>query len=320
MLPPVLGADAIKAALPWPKLITALRDGFAAGAELPARHHHAIPRPGQPDGVLLLMPAWQPGGATGVKLVHICSGNERRGLPTVQGLYILFDGPTGTPLAILDGTALTLRRTAATSALAASYLARPDAAEMVLVGAGALAPHMALAHAAVRPIRHVRVWNRTLDRALDVAGQLAASGLAVEAVSDLEKAVRGADLVSCCTMSTAALVRGEWLKPGVHLDLVGAFTSEMREVDGAAVARASVHVDTLEGALAEGGDLLQAIEEGLFAADRIRSDLAGLCGGRHPGRTAADEITLFKSVGCALEDLVAARLVVEQGREGAACG
>jgi alanine dehydrogenase len=305
-------AAPVEAALPWPALVDALRAGFRAGAELPVRHHHSIPRPGQDDAVLLLMPAWQKGGATGVKLVHICSGNEAQGLPTVQGLFVLFDGPTGTPRAVLDGTALTLRRTAATSALAADFLARPDAERLLVVGAGALAPQLARAHAARRPIRRIQVWNRTAERAAALAGRLAADGLAAEPAPDLEGAVREADIVTCCTMSREPLVRGAWLKPGAHVDLVGAFTPAMRESDDEVMRRGSVFVDTFDGALTEAGDVLLALASGALERAAIRADLMGLCRGEHPGRTAPEEITVFKSVGSALEDLVAARLVVER--------
>jgi ornithine cyclodeaminase len=305
------GATAVEAALPYDRLVEGLRQGFRAGATAPVRHHHAVPRPGQDPAVLLLMPAWQEGAVTGVKLVHIASGNDARGLPSVQGVYVLFDGPTGTPLAVMDGTALTVRRTAAASALAASFLAREDARVLVMVGTGGMAPHLVRAHAAVRPIAEVRLWNRSRPRAETLAAALAGEGFAVAVADDLEAAVRVADIVSCATMSKAPLVRGAWLKPGAHVDLVGAFTPEMRESDDEVMRRGEVFVDTLEGALAEAGDILLAIASGALVRERIRADLHGLCAGRHPGRSDPAAITVFKSVGTALEDLVAARLVHE---------
>jgi ornithine cyclodeaminase len=259
--------------------------------------------------VLLLMPAWQPGAVTGVKLVHICAGNEARGLPSVQALYILFDGPTGTPLAVMDGTALTLRRTAATSALAAGWLARADSRRLLVIGAGALAPHLARAHAAVRPVDEIRIWNRTESRAGAVAGALAAEGLPVTSTADLDGSLGWADIVSCGTMSTEPLVKGALLRQGTHVDLVGAFTPTMRESDDETMRRARVYVDARDGALAEAGDLLLAIEAGAFSAADICGDLFELARGSVAGRTSDDEITLFKSVGNALEDLAAARLV-----------
>jgi ornithine cyclodeaminase len=304
-----IDAAAVEAALPYDRLIEALRRGFREGATAPVRHHHAVPRPGQDPAMLLLMPAWQAGGMTGVKLVHIASGNDARGLPSVQGVYLLFDGPTGTPLAVMDGTALTVRRTAAASALAAACLARADARVLTMVGAGGMAPHLVRAHAAVRPIEEVRVWNRARPRAEALAAALAGEGFEVAVADDLEAAVRDADLVSCATMSREPLVRGAWLKPGAHVDLVGAFTPEMRESDDEVMRRGEVFVDTLEGALAEAGDILLAIRSGALAKERIRADLRGLCAGEHPGRSDPAAITVFKSVGTALEDLVAARLV-----------
>lgn len=309
-MPHYFDAAAVHAALPYPRLIAGLEAAFAAGAEVPVRHHHNIPRPGQEPGVLLLMPAWQPGEVTGVKLVHICAGNERRGLPSVQGLYVLFDGPTGTPLAMMDGTALTLRRTAATSAMAAGWLARADARRLLVIGAGALGPHLARAHSAARPIEAIRIWNRTADRAVAVADALQAEGLPAEATVDLDAALGWADIVSCGTMSREPLVKGRLLRPGAHVDLVGAFTATMRESDDAAMGRARVFVDARDAALAEAGDILLAIAAGAFTAGDIQADLFELARGNAAGRRSDDEITLFKSVGNALEDLAAARLVV----------
>jgi ornithine cyclodeaminase len=302
-------ATAVETALAYPALIERLRDAFSAPTELPVRHHHAVPRPGQEPAVLLLMPAWREGEVTGVKLVHIASGNEAKGLPSVQGVYVLFDGPTGTPLAVMDGTALTVRRTAAASALAASFLARRDAKVMAMLGAGAMAPHLVRAHAAVRRIVEVRVWNRARARAAALVDQLAGEGFEASVAEEPEAAVRGADLVSCATMSRSPLVRGAWLEPGTHLDLVGAFTPEMRESDDEAMRRGHVFVDTFAGAMAEAGDILQAIQAGALTREHIRADLFGLCAGAHPGRTDERAITVFKSVGTALEDLVAAKLV-----------
>ncbi len=309
-----LDAAAVAAALPYRPLIDALREAFAAGAAAPVRHHHAIPRPGREPVTLLLMPAWRAGDVTGVKLVHVASGNQELGLPSVQGVYLLFDGPTGTPLAALDGTALTLRRTAAASALAASFLARPDAGALALLGAGAMAPHLARAHATVRPIRSIRLWNRSRPRAEALAEALRGDGFTVILADTAEAAVRGADIVSCATMSREPLVRGAWLSPGAHVDLVGAFTPEMRESDDELMRQAEVFVDTFAGALAEAGDIVLAIAAGALDREAIRGDLHALCAGLHPGRTGRDAVTVFKSVGTALEDLVAAKLVHRAAR------
>ena len=191
-----------------------------------------------------------------------------------------------------------------------------------MVGAGALAPHLIAAHESQRPIRQVEIWNRRPERAETLAAALRNSGHEVRAVTDLEAAARKADIISCATLSSRPLIGGAWLKPGAHLDLVGAFTPAMRESDDAAAARASIFVDTRAGALKEAGDIVQPLETGVIGEAAIRADLFDLCRGLHPGRTDADEVTLFKSVGTALEDLVAAAFALERrqsavgGREG----
>jgi ornithine cyclodeaminase len=257
------------------------------------------------------MPAWTAvaqGGFLGVKIVSVFPDNGARGLPSVLGTYLLMDGETGKPVAALDGTRVTLWRTAAASALAARHLARPEATRMVMVGAGALAPFLIRAHASQRPIASVTLWNHNAEKARRTAAELARQGLPVQATEDLEAAVRGADLVSCATLSTAPLVRGAWLKAGAHLDLVGAFNLAMREADDAALQRACVYVDT-PAARTEGGDVALALAAGAISPSDIKGDLFTLCRGEAPGRARADEITAFKSVGTAIEDLAAAMLV-----------
>lgn len=311
----VLDQDDIARLLAPRDCIAALREGFRSAIETPLRHHHTIDR-GSEAATLLLMPAWHGAavghGYLGVKLVSVFPENGRRGLGAVQGTYVLMAGDTGQPLAVLDGKAITVRRTAAASALAADYLARPDASRMVMIGAGAMAPHLIEAHAAVRPISEVAIWNRDPEKALSLAADLDRPGRRVRATSDLEVAIREADLVSAATLSAMPLVRGEWLTPGTHVDLVGGFTPDMREADDEAVRRASVFVDTRAGAGHEAGDIVQALASGALAPDGIRADLFELCRGLHRGRGSGAEITLFKSVGTALEDLAAAALVFER--------
>jgi ornithine cyclodeaminase len=272
-----------------------------------------MPRPDEPPATLLLMPAWDrpdttSSGCVGVKVVSVYPGNAARRKATVMGTYLLMDGMTGEPSAVIDGRALTLWRTAAASALAASFLAAKGAARLVMVGAGAVARCLIPAHASVRPIADVLIWNRDRDRAGELAGELSGQGYAIGATDDLEAAVREADIVSCATFSTEPLVRGAWLKRGAHLDLVGSFTPQMRECDEEAVRRASLYVDTREGALKEAGDLILAFQAGVKRPSDIAGDLFDLCRGDAPGRRSDGEITLFKSVGTALEDLAAAKL------------
>lgn len=305
-------AAAVEAALPDMAMVDRLAEAFAAGCDVPLRHHHTIAVPNAPDATLLLMPAWRPGGAVGIKSVTVFPGNAALGKPSVMGVYLLLDGRTGEPKALLDGRMLTLRRTAGTSALVARHLARPDARTLLVVGAGALAGHLARAHAAIRPIAETLVWNRSPPRARELAQDLTKAGQTARAAPDLESAVRAADIVTCATLSKEPLVMGAWLKPGAHVDLVGGFTPAMREADDEAIRRARVFVDTREGAMKESGDIAQPIANGVLRAEAIVADIAELCRSQKPGRRDQNEITLFKSVGNALEDLAAAELVLER--------
>lgn len=313
----VIPAAAIEACLTFPDLVESLRRGFRAGVTTPVRHHHAIEKPDGPDGTLLLMPAWadfvaqghSDRGYTGIKIVTVVPDNPERGKPTITGIYVLMSGKSGEPLAILDGQALTVWRTAAASALAARYLAREDSRRLLMVGAGAMAPYLIRAHASVRPIEEVLVWNRSPQKARDLVSALPKRSFHLSATEDLEGAVRGADVISCATISGEALIKGAWLAPGTHLDFVGAFKPDLRESDAAVWRRARAFVDTRAGALTEAGDILQAIDEGALGKDDIAADLYELCRGDKAGRRFYNQITAFKSVGTALEDLIAAEHV-----------
>lgn len=304
---------AVAQALDYPSLIDALDSAFRAETESPQRASHPIQRADGAQGTLLLMPAWRTDSDIGVKLVTVFPANARRGLGAVQASYILLDGDTGVPRAMLDGDELTLRRTGAASALAARYLARDDVQTFLMIGAGNLAPHLIRAHAAVRRYERILVWARRPEAAEALVEQVSDVAGSVEAVTDLASAVTAADVMSSATLSDKPLILGRWLRDGQHVDLVGAFTPTMREADADAVQRARVFVDTRAGALAEAGDIVQAINEGRMAVDDVEGELAELAAGEVRGRLGADEVTVFKSVGTALEDLCAAQLVV--GRE-----
>lgn len=297
--------------LAFPALIEALRERFVAGCEVPLRHVHRVgAAAGGTDGSLLLMPAWRPGRRLGIKTVTVFPGNAAFGKPALHSTYLLFDAATGEPLAQIDGDEITSRRTAAASALAASFLARSDATRLLVVGAGRVASLMPDALRAVRRIDEVQVWARRPAAARDLAVQLRSDGFAAAACGDLDAAVRRADIVSCATLSTAPLIRGDALQPGTHLDLIGSFTPEMREGDAACFGRSRVFVDT-EEALAKSGDVLEAIAAGAFGAAALQGTLADLCRGVRTGRVDPGERTLFKSVGTALEDLAAAELAFD---------
>ena len=309
----VLSAAAVDAALTYDALVPALREAFRGDAAAPPRHHHEVPVPGGTNATLLLMPAWTRGRYVGVKVATVFPDNPGRELPSVQATYLLHDGATGTPICQLAGQPMTNRRTAGASALAADYLAPAGATRLLMVGTGAMAPELVAAHASVRPIREVRVWGRTPAKAERLARELGDHGYAASAIETLDAAALGwADMVSCATMADAPLVRGDWLQPGQHVDLVGAFKPTMRETDDRAVQRARVFCDTYDGALTEGGDLAQPLRDGVLTRTDVLADLTMLAQGTHPGRTGGEEITLFKSVGTALEDLAAATLAYER--------
>lgn len=303
----ILNGEQTATALPFDRLIPALRDAFISGATVPLRHRHDMPQPDGTTAALLAMPAWRAHGLFGVKVVSVFPNNGARGLPAVSASYLLCNGETGEHLALIDGAEITRRRTAAASALAGSYLARDNAETLLIVGSGHVAGLMAEAYRVVRPIKRVMIWNIRHAGAERLAARLGA-----EAVTDLAAATSQADIVSCATLAREPLVRGEWLHPGTHLDLIGGFTPAMREADDEAVRRSSVFVDT-DAALAEAGDLIDPIAHGVLRREDIAGSLFTLCRGQPPARESPTEITLFKSVGSALEDLAAAGLAYAKG-------
>ncbi len=292
-------------------LIDALDAAFRRPCSAPARWRHHVESvvPGESGGTLLMMPAWKPGGALGIKIASVYPDNPRKGLPAVCAIYLLLDAATGQPRAILDGEELTLRRTGAASALASRHLSSPDSSRLLMVGTGRLAPHLIESHLLVRPIREVRLWGRHADRARALVQSLARAHVAIESTEDLEEAVRWADVISCATLSRQPLVHGAWLKAGQHLDLVGAYTADMCETDDEAIARAELYVDTRSGALGESGEIMGAIARGVINQSAVRGELSELDSGSFR-RSSPQSITIFKSVGTALEDLVAAELAL----------
>jgi alanine dehydrogenase len=308
----VIDREGVDAALDFPALMAAIEAALRAEITLPVRHHHAVPRT-DGDATHLIMPAWHTGagGFLGVKIVNVFPGNAARSLPSVMGTYVLMNGDNGAPLAVIDGTRLTLWRTAAASALAARFLARPDASVHLMVGAGALAPFFIRAQRAVRPMARTILWNKTRGNAEKLAAELSAEGVAVEVADDLETAVREADIISTATLSTAPLVRGAWLKPGAHLDCVGAFSATMRETDDEAVQRARLFADIRASVLKEGGDFVQPIRAGLITEARIEADLFDLARGSFAFARQPGDITFYKSTGSAIFDLAAAALVAK---------
>lgn len=296
----------VKAALPWPLLISELRDTFAKGVTQPLRSAHPVPVPGEPDATFLAMPAWEEGGKLAVKILFIAPGNASRNLPAVNATVMVFDAVTGQAEAVMEGAELTARRTAATSAMAADFMARKNAKSLLIVGSGTIAGNLVQAHRVVRDYDSVKIWARNRDKARALAEQF--EGVSV--ASDLDAAVAEADVIATATITSEPLIKGSLLKPGAHLDLVGGFTRDMREADTNAVKRAGggIIVDTYDGAMAEAGDLTQPLAAGDISNSDIVGDLAELCRGEAVPRKDDEQITLFKSVGAALEDFVAARI------------
>jgi len=319
-MPAHYDAAATHRLLDYPGLVDALAAMYRAGVDEVARLGLKQPLSDGHQNDWLILPAWQYGARFGVKLVSVFPGNAEKGLASILGLYALFDGATGEPLATIDGAALTLRKTAANSALAARHLARDDVETLTMLGAGELAPHLAMAHATVRPsLRRILIWNRSRPAADSMATRLAdepaTHGREIAATDDLEAAIRQADLVSAATMTRTRLIRGEWLRQGAHVDLVGGFRPDMREADDAALLRSRLFCDARFTAVAECGDLCDPIARGVIDEAAI-TDLFQLARGERPGRQTSDQITLFKSGGGGHEDLATAGYLVARAAQG----
>jgi ornithine cyclodeaminase len=287
--------------------IDALETGFGADPlpAAPLRSHVETA-----DGAIYLMPAHGRDGV-GVKLVTLTDANPERGLPFIHAAYVLFDAGTQAPVAMLDGAALTALRTGAVSGLATRYLARADARRLVLYGAGVQARSHLEAMRAVRPVEEVVVVSRGRSRAQALVAEAAALGL--RATVGEPGAEREADLVCTCTTSVSPVVAGALLADGVHVNAVGSYTASMRELDTDAVRRARVAVETRDAAMAEAGDLVIPMLEGAVEEDHVLADLSEVVRGA-PVRTSDADVTLFKSVGVAFEDLMVARAAVDRLR------
>ena len=309
-----IGSDEIRRVLTFPILIAAME----ASHRRPRIEIHDMLM-GDEKALYFVRSAADHGRALGSKLFTSFPDNlvtripGKTALPAVQGVYVLFSGSDGRPLAVLDGTEITWWKTSADSALGAKLLAPADPRTLVVVGAGAIALWLARAHISVRPsIRRVLVWNRTRERADSMAEQLRGEGIAAEATADLEAAVRQAEVVTSATRSHTPLIKGAWLQKGAHLDLVGGYTPQTREADDEAARRARIFVDRRESAFDGVGDILQPIASGAIRKEDVLGDLYDLIGGGVPGRRAADDITLFKNAGGGHLDLMTAQAIMAQ--------
>jgi len=259
-----------------------------------------------------MQPAWMRGKAFGIKIANVFPANEKRGMPSILGVYVLFDGNTGELLACIDGPAETMIKTACNSAVASRLLARDKAETMLMMGAGKLAPYLIAAHASVRPIRRVLIWNRTAEKAKALAAKLSRPGFEVSAVSDAAKAAGEADLVSCATYAAEPILQGKWLKPGAHVDLVGGYRPDLRESDDEVIRRAGrLFVDARFSTVEIAGDVTEPLKRNLIGLDDI-TDLFELAQKKRPGRRNDSDITVFKSGGGGHEDLATALMVYER--------
>ena len=304
---------AVADALPYPALIEALAAGLQQPIESPAR---SVYTPNGDSSAVLIMPAWKAHENMGVKLVSIWPGNSARGKSAVSAVYVLISCEDGNPIAVLDGTELTLRRTAAAAALAARILARKNSQTLAILGTGSLSAPMAVAHANVMNFKTILVWGRDAKKAQAVVDSLTLQGITAQASSDLQATLAEADVVSAASTATAPFICSEWVKPGTHLGLIGAFTPTMAEAEPALMPRAQVFADSRDAILQKGGEVLQAIQQGLIAPGDIQAELAEIAAApQHAWRKSDDAITVFKSVGFASLDLIAAELVFNAAKQ-----
>lgn len=303
--------DEVEKALDYPSLIEALKLSFKGDIKVPPRHHHDFKNPKEGiDSTLLLMPAWQESENLGVKVVTVSPNNAKYNLPGINGIYLLFDAQKGIVEAIMDGKALTAKRTAAASALASSYLSREDSSSMLMIGTGALSSELIRAHSCVRNIKDVFIWGRDKSKALKIVEELK-DDFNIKAIDNIEDEISNVDIISCATLSAEPLVFGKFLKDGQHVDLIGAYKPNMREADDELIKKVDIYIDT-NMAKKETGDIKIPLDNNIISEDDIKADLFELTRDLKPGRESNSSITLFKSVGHALEDLAAAKLVKEK--------
>ena len=303
-----INRDFIERNTDFRSLIEQLQQAFVMDElVIPPRHHHDFPNRGLPrPTTMLIMPAWAPGMDAGIKVVTINPHNALHGLPSLQGTYLYLDAETGSKKAEIEATALTAFRTAATSALASKLLSNEQADSLLMVGTGSLAVPLIRAHKAVRNLQQVLVWGRDRHKAEGVVARLQNQDFAIRSVHSIAETLPLVDIVSTATLSATPLLAGRHLRPGQHLDLVGSFKPDHREADDDCIVRSTLFVDSLDS-IQQGGDIAIPLRQGLIQAADIKADLFGLCQGRHQGRSSNQQITLFNSVGHALEDLIAAR-------------
>jgi len=309
----VLSEHDVERMLTFPECIAVMEDALSALARGEVHQPlRSIVRPADSPGFLGLMPAYRGGArpAWGLKEICLFPGNPARGLDTHLGAVILHSGETGEPLAIMNASAITAIRTAAVSALATKLLAREDASTLAIIGAGVQGHSHMKAIPVVREIREIRICSRTRAHA-DTLARQASNARAVDSVHE---AVRGADIIVTATSSKEPVVRREWIGAGIHINAVGSSVASSRELDSTTMAAASLFVDRRESTINESGDYLMAVRDGAITEDAIRAEIGDILIGRARGRIAEDEITLFKSLGIAIEDLASAQFLYDKAR------
>lgn len=294
---------------PYGPLVEALAKGLREPIESPPRSHF---NPNHDASAVLIMPAWKPHQVMGTKIVSIWPENNARGQSAVSAIYVVTSCKDGTPLAVIDGTELTLRRTAAAAALAARMLARPKSTRLLVVGSGALSAHMAMAHHSVFSLSEITIWGRQLEKAQSVVATLARAGITARATDDLQQALANTDIVAAATTASTAFIPSEWVHAGTHLGLIGAFTSSMAEAETQLLPRARLFADNRAAVLEKGGEVVQALRAGLISAQDVLAELSELVAlpSLVDGRREDADITVFKSVGFAALDLIAAEHVL----------
>lgn len=316
-----IGKQQIEELLTPIKLVNKLAEVFRQQTTTPLRQHYDVDNPDSDrETTLLMMPSWQVGGDIGVKLVTVVPNAAKYDLPSIQGIYTLMDAVKGGVKALIDAPTLTAKRTAAASALASQFMSNKQASSLLVIGTGTLAPELVRAHCAVRPISKVTVWGRDQKKAAALVTRLAQdnllsfgnNSLSFQVASDLATNVPEHDIISCATMSQTPLIRGQWLRAGQHLDMVGAYRPDMREADDECLLRSRIVVDNYAGALKETGDLAIPLKDRVISPSDIEADLFELCREQVRFQRQPQDITFFKSVGHALEDLAAAQLIVSE--------
>lgn len=314
-----LDAQQIVECLTMKGLIESMRETYQQQSTIPQRRVMPLEEGGY--DAFALLPAWSEDLIT-VKAFTYFPQNSMQGKDSLASKILAFRRQDGEPLALMDGKVMTFWRTAAASALAADYLAREDATRLLICGTGNLAPYMAYAYAAVRPLHKVMIWGRNQDKARQTVDAILSSSeyqslpierqFDVEIIEDVDSVMHEVDIITCVTGSAMPLFNGANIEPGTHIDLIGNHDEDKRECDSISVERSSVFVDSRINVLAEAGDLLIPIKQGLFSADEIQAELPELCSNQHSGRSSNQEITLYKSVGSALADLAAVKFVLTQ--------